>query len=240
VLKLLHYGSVADYTFSSHRPVLAAFQARVWTQNQEAKAQLESDLAKKFIIMQQNAMQAQPSQPEQSKAPEVTTPLTATSPEALPEESKTETTTDPQPDLLMPEPNLGDLGCLDDEDSHEYDPMTLQKIFEEESELNIKNTELIDLISSNSVNMTEEQMREAEGQYQMVGEEEKSSKQVEQIVKEQKIQGSKDLKIKLGLAKEEEESKVDYFVKEKLDAFKSAAMRFRAGDEEVEELDDDE
>jgi hypothetical protein len=64
VLKLLHYGSVADYTFSSHRPVLAAFQARVWTQNQEAKAQLESDLAKKFIIMQQNAMQAQPSQPE--------------------------------------------------------------------------------------------------------------------------------------------------------------------------------
>jgi len=140
----------------------------------------------------------------------------------------------------MPEPNLGDLGCLEDEDSHEYDPMTLQKIFEEESELNIKNTELIDLISSNSVKMTEEQMREAEGQYQMVGEEEKSSKQVEQIVKEQKIQGSKDLKIKLGLAKEEEESKVDYFVKEKLDAFKSAAMRFRAGDEEVEELDDDE
>jgi 3-deoxy-D-arabino-heptulosonate 7-phosphate (DAHP) synthase len=80
---------------------------------------------------------------------------------------------------MIPEPNLGDLGCLEDEDSQEYDPTTLQKIFEEESELNIKNAELIDLISTNSVKMTEEQMREAEGQYQMVGEEEKSIKQVE-------------------------------------------------------------
>ena len=145
---------------------------------------------------------------------------------------------DPQPDLVIPEPNLGDLGCLEDEDSQEYDPATLQKIFEEESELNIKNAELIDLIQSNSVKMTEEQMREAETLYQMVGEEEKSSKQVEQIVKDQKITNSKELKIKLGLAKEEEESKVDYSTQSKLDAFKSAAMRFRAGDEEVEALDE--
>lgn len=58
-------------------------------------------------------------------------------------------------------------------------------------------------------------------------------------MKDSKITNSKDLKIKLGLAKEEEEAKVDYSSQAKLDAFKSAAMRFRAGDEEVEALDDD-
>lgn len=165
VLKLVHYGSVADYTFSSHRPVLAAFQAKVWTINQEAKAQLEADLSKKFIIMQQNAQASESTKPERPSTASADKASESKSEDAVAEESKSNQVlqADPQPDLIIPEPNLGDLGCLEDEDSQEYDPATLQKIFEEESELNIKNAELIDLISSNSVKMTEEQMREAEG-----------------------------------------------------------------------------
>jgi len=46
---------------------------------------------------------------------------------------------------------------------------------DEENEMSIKNSELIDLIASSSVKLTEAQMREAEGLYQMIGEEEKSA-----------------------------------------------------------------
>lgn len=37
VLKLLHYGRCDDFRFSSHRPILAAFQAKAWTVNHEAR-----------------------------------------------------------------------------------------------------------------------------------------------------------------------------------------------------------
>lgn len=70
--------------------------------------------------------------------------------------------------------------------------------------MSIKNAELIDLIASNSVKLTEAQMREAEGLYQMIGEEEKSAQQVGDLVKEQKITTVYDLKVKLGVAKEKE------------------------------------
>lgn len=71
--------------------------------------------------------------------------------------------------------------------------------------MSIKNAELIDLIASSSVKLTEAQMREAEGLYQMIGEEEKSAQQIENLVKEQKIASVRDLKVKLGVAKEQED-----------------------------------
>lgn len=46
-------------------------------------------------------------------------------------------------------------------------------------------------------------MREAEGAYQMIGEEEKTSKMVEEVSKEWGVTDSRDLKVKLGVAKEE-------------------------------------
>jgi hypothetical protein len=82
VLKLVHYGSVSDYTFSAHRPVLAAFQAKVWTVNQEAKSQLEADLANKFTIMQAQLETAKVTSPGIERVSKLTE-------EAL-EESKTE------------------------------------------------------------------------------------------------------------------------------------------------------
>jgi hypothetical protein len=76
--------------------------------------------------------------------------------------------------LILPEPNLGDLGCIE-ENEEVYDPASLQDVDDEENEMSIKNSELIDLIASSSVKLTEAQMREAEGLYQMIGEEEKSA-----------------------------------------------------------------
>ena len=45
-------------------------------------------------------------------------------------------------------------------------------------------------------------MREAEGDYQMIGEEEKSIKIVENLIKEQKITNLVELKVKLGTNEE--------------------------------------
>ena len=75
-------------------------------------------------------------------------------------------------------------------------------MIEEESEFLIRNNELIDLIAENSVKLTEAQMREAEGEYQMVGEEEKSSKLVQDLINEQKISNLGELKLKLGKSEE--------------------------------------
>lgn len=68
---------------------------------------------------------------------------------------------------------------------------------EEESEFLIRNNELIDLIAENSVKLSEAQMREAEGDYQMVGEQEESSKLVQDLINEQKISNLGELKLKL-------------------------------------------
>lgn len=75
-------------------------------------------------------------------------------------------------------------------------------MIEEESEFLIRNNELIDLIAENSVKLTEAQMREAEGEYQMVGEEEESSKLVQDLINEQKISNLEELKLKLGKSEE--------------------------------------
>lgn len=75
-------------------------------------------------------------------------------------------------------------------------------MIEEESEFLIRNNELIDLIAENSVKLTEAQMREAEGEYQMVGEEEESSKLVQDLINEQKISNLGELKLKLGKSEE--------------------------------------
>lgn len=102
-----------------------------------------------------------------------------------------------------PEPKLGDIGCLEENDQLlEVDQETQDALIEEESEFLIRNNELIDLIAENSVKLSEEQMREAEGVYQMVGEEEESSKLVQDLINEQKISNLGELKLKLGQSEE--------------------------------------
>ena len=101
------------------------------------------------------------------------------------------------------QPKLGDIGCLEENDKMlEVDKVTQDALIEEESEFLICNNELIDLIAENSVKLTEAQMREAEGEYQMVGEEEESSKLVQDLINEQKISNLGELKLKLGKSEE--------------------------------------
>ncbi len=88
----------------------------------------------------------------------------------------------------------------------EVDKETQDALIEEESEFLIRNNELIDLIAENSVKLSEAQMREAEGDYQMVGEEEESSKLVQDLINEQKISNLGELKLKLGQSEEKAEN----------------------------------
>jgi hypothetical protein len=157
------------------------------------------------------------------------------------EENKEETKDDYQPmkypdaspDKILPEPNLGDIGCIEDaEELYE----TLEEAYDElaaaEAELNICNAELVDLIVTNSVKLTEQQMREAEGAYQMIGEEEKSSQKLEALVKEQAVTDSRDLKVKLGVAKEEKKATPIVDVQH-------SPVKVSKGDEEVEPHNDE-
>lgn len=70
---------------------------------------------------------------------------------------------DSSPNKVLPEPNLGDIGCIEDAEEI-YDMLNecQNELADEEAELNILNAELVDLIVSNSVKLTEQQMREAE------------------------------------------------------------------------------
>lgn len=86
-------------------------------------------------------------------------------------------------------------------------------------------------------------MREAEGLFQMIGEEEKSAQLIENLVKEQKIASVRDLKVKLGVAKEQDDESLKALQISPETQVESAvlvnkAVSVMAGDDEVEALDD--
>ena len=84
-------------------------------------------------------------------------------------------------DKSLPEPNLGDLGCIEENDDNDLDVAAKKQLENEEPEMSIKNAELTDLVEGVSVHYTPEYMRQAESEYQMIGELESSSKQIEEI-----------------------------------------------------------
>lgn len=57
--------------------------------------------------------------------------------------------------LILPEPSLGDLGCIEENNEEVYDQATFKDLVDDDADLSIKNAELIDLIASNSVKLTE-------------------------------------------------------------------------------------
>lgn len=68
-------------------------------------------------------------------------------------------------DNALPEPNLGDLGCIEENDDYDADVAAKKQLNEEEPEMNIKNAELTDILANVSVKLDEAHMRQAESEY---------------------------------------------------------------------------
>lgn len=72
------------------------------------------------------------------------------------------------------EPNLGDLGLIESQtmrDAEQTDDVTddmVRKIHKEKSNLSVRDSQLQEYIRTTSIQMTEEQMREAEQHYKQI------------------------------------------------------------------------
>ena len=175
-LSLLKYGR-ADITLSDHMPVYAQFKTKVRKVNEEAKALIEESLLQKFAVIKHNqSLSTAPQQfnkvgsgslvfPQEEKKVATNQPklLTATSTELdspikKPNENKQ---TGP---INKVEPVVGDPGVLATENEKTIHLTEEQKkdIQKEKTNLNIKENELQEIIHRNSVELTEEQVKQIE------------------------------------------------------------------------------
>ena len=193
--------SRAEISISDHKPIYAHFKVKVNKINAEAKALVEGNLIAKFSAMKvnqrnQNEHDRKIKKAENADAGAVISDAdfsqsAAASDKSISEDQSNKNGASSQENqnvkevspssqqkgnLSMAEPKIGDLG-LDVEDQKLDDNILEKNISREKANLNVRESELQEYIRTASIQLTEDQMRQAEETYVCIDEKSEQSVQ---------------------------------------------------------------